>query len=421
MSTNWRLWMTVSVGAACLAIASNTDGWAEGHQDDSTPAREYEALVAEYRGAIAGRRPAGSRGIEDFARRFLALARKHLDDPAAFDALAWVVLFGFTTPEAEEAADLLSGRHPDDPRLWPLCQELTRTPMSPARGRLLRTVLEAGPDRKARGRACYLLAQFLQEEAGFVRLLRTPGLKPWQAQFLTDRKLATSFRNLDPDALSREAETLLKRVSSEFADVRPVTLTPSPTLDGDARRAYGREALIEQDKGTLGELARADLDELRRLDVGRVAPEIEAQDAAGVSFKLSDYRGKVVVLTFSGDWCGPCQAMYPHLRELTARHKGRPFALLSVNTDETRDQLRESIRSGRITWRCWWEPAGPNGGIPALWHVRGWPTVYILDHEGTIRLKFTGLLTGPVEGQPPIDQVIEALLTKAGPAKSPRD
>ena len=113
--------------------------------------------------------------------------------------------------------------------------------------------------------------------------------------------------------------------------------------------------------------------------------------------------------------------MYPHLRELTARHEGRPFALLSVNTDETREQLRESIRSGRITWRCWWEPAGPKGGIPALWHVRGWPTVYILDHKGTIRLKFTGLLAGPAEGQPPIDQVIEALLAGAGPAKSPRD
>ena len=55
-------------------------------------------------------------------------------------------------------------------------------------------------------------------------------------------------------------------------------------------------------RGTLGEAAKAQLFEARNLVVGKVAPEIEGEDADGKKFKLSEYRGKVVVLDFWGDW-----------------------------------------------------------------------------------------------------------------------
>ena len=57
MSTSWRRWMTASVGAACLAIATDADGWAEGRRDDPAPAREYEALVRR-----VSESPSGPRG-----------------------------------------------------------------------------------------------------------------------------------------------------------------------------------------------------------------------------------------------------------------------------------------------------------------------------------------------------------------------
>jgi hypothetical protein len=55
-------------------------------------------------------------------------------------------------------------------------------------------------------------------------------------------------------------------------------------------------------KGTLGAAAERELDEMQTLAVGRAAPDIEGEDVDGVKFKLSDYRGKVVVLDFWGDW-----------------------------------------------------------------------------------------------------------------------
>ena len=53
---------------------------------------------------------------------------------------------------------------------------------------------------------------------------------------------------------------------------------------------------------TLGEVAKKALFGIRHLSVGRIAPDIEGEDVFGQEFKLSDYRGKVVMLTFWGHW-----------------------------------------------------------------------------------------------------------------------
>ena len=343
----------------------------------------------------------------------LELARRHPEDPTSFDALAWVAIHGYNTAESEAAAEALARRYGPEKRLWLICQEMRRGVNSPARGILLRAVLEHNPDRATRGRACLDLAEYHVELANFVQILKTPGLMPWQAQAYVEDRL-DRFRALEPTQLAEEAGRLYQRVLDEFADVVPIKWWTVPRMiDSDPRTVYGPNQDAEPDTGTLADRGRPALDELRRLGLGRVAPEIEGRDIDGHRFKLSDYRGRVVVLTFSGTWCGPCKAMYPHQREIVARLKGRPFALLSVMTDEDEGPIRKEIAAGEITWRCWWERGGTHGPIPTAWNVHGYPTVYVLDHKGVIRLKFTGFLGHPggIEGpQPPIDEFIERLL-----------
>ena len=115
------------------------------------------------------------------------------------------------------------------------------------------------------------------------------------------------FVKKDPDALDRWAESLLQRVRAEFADAR-----------------------LSSSSQPLGEVARGELFAARNLNVGQSALEIEGTDHEGKPFKLSETRGKVVVLTFSADWCGPCVAMYPQMRALLSKYQAKPFTIVVI-------------------------------------------------------------------------------------------
>jgi hypothetical protein len=79
--------------------------------------------------------------------------------------------------------------------------------------------------------------------------------------------------------------------------------------------------------------------------------------------------------------------MSPHERSLVKRLKDKPFALLGINSDSDRDELKKVMAKEEITWPSWWNGGGTDGGIAKKWNVRGWPTIYVLDHKGVIRFK----------------------------------
>jgi len=80
--------------------------------------------------------------------------------------------------------------------------------------------------------------------------------------------------------------------------------------------------------------------------------------------------------------------MYPHERSLVKRLKDKPFSLLGVNSDADLEKLHKRMKEENITWRSFSNgPFGTSGPIAARWGVRGWPTIYVLDHKGVIRFK----------------------------------
>jgi peroxiredoxin len=325
-----------------------------------------------------------------FAQRFFELADETPADPERVDAWLWVVGLDRAVNENDKsflplysrALEVLAQDHLDDKRVPKLCLENVTHDLSVPAERFLRKVLSQGPTREAKAFACLGLAQYLATK-------RTVAQDPWFERPAKTPFDSFSISRLDPSflqyihaaetqALYDEAERLFERTIAEFADVK------SPR------------------RGTpLAEIARSGLHELRDLSIGRVAPEIEGKDADGLAFKLSDYRGKVVVLTFSGNWCGPCRGMYPDERELVKQLKDKPFALLSVSTDADLATLQQSIKDAEITWRCWWD-GGREGPICKEWNITSFPTVYVLDGSGTIRFK-------DVRG-PSLDEAVNRLL-----------
>jgi hypothetical protein len=80
--------------------------------------------------------------------------------------------------------------------------------------------------------------------------------------------------------------------------------------------------------------------------------------------------------------------MYPHERSLVKKLADKPFALLGINSDDNLEALKKVLEKEEITWRSWWNGLqGTNGPISKKWNVRGWPTIYVLDHKGVIRYK----------------------------------
>ena len=80
--------------------------------------------------------------------------------------------------------------------------------------------------------------------------------------------------------------------------------------------------------------------------------------------------------------------MYPHERSLVKRLEDKPFALLGINSDVDKEELKKAMEKEHITWRSFWNgPEGTSGPISTKWNVHGWPTIYVVDAKGTIRFK----------------------------------
>lgn len=78
--------------------------------------------------------------------------------------------------------------------------------------------------------------------------------------------------------------------------------------------------------------------------------------------------------------------MYPDERSLVSKLKDEPFALVGVNSDPA-ERYRSVVEKGEVTWPSFWDGGHTQGPIATKWAVWGWPTIYILDHEGIIRAK----------------------------------
>jgi thiol-disulfide isomerase/thioredoxin len=137
--------------------------------------------------------------------------------------------------------------------------------------------------------------------------------------------------------------------------------------------------------GEMAVIQLAGLANLPNLAIGKVAPDLVGEDLDGKPMKLSDYRGKVVLVDFWATWCGPCMRLVPSNRELVKKLEGRPFALVGVNADQDAEELEAALKRHRVNWRSFKNAAGNGPTLADRWNVGGFPTLYLIDHAGVIR------------------------------------
>ena len=129
---------------------------------------------------------------------------------------------------------------------------------------------------------------------------------------------------------------------------------------------------------------------LKAPKVDEPAPDFEAVDQDGVKFKLSDYRGKVTVVDFWGEWCSTCVELIPHNKAIVEKFKDKPFALIGVNSDGDQATANQVLRKEGITYRNAID-GSTKGPIDDLYGVDGWPTILVLDRKGVVRHRYVGV------------------------------
>ena len=313
-----------------------------------SPQQQYEAVLSDLQQARAElaklstqTQEAGQRQTlnektaalyRKFAPRFFDLAERYPNQSFAMQALVIVLGNLPDGPETARAIRLVVKDHLADPKLGEICQLLTLRG-TPTAEKLASSVLEQSHDHKLQADALLALAQY------------------WKA-----KSDGEGVSMAEVEKYSKKAERFYGRILNEYADV----------------------------KGVVAQ-ARPELFEVQHLSCGREAPNIAGIDSAGRKLELTDYRGKVVVIDFWADWCAACLALVPSERALLQRMHGKPFALLGVNLDPTREVMRRSEEKHHIAWPSFFD--GSEGPILKTWNIHVMPTIFVLDSAGIVRYK----------------------------------
>lgn len=123
--------------------------------------------------------------------------------------------------------------------------------------------------------------------------------------------------------------------------------------------------------------------------VGAYAPDFEQPDAQGNKVKLSDFKGRYVLLDFWASWCGPCRAENPAVVKAYTAYKDKSFTVLGVSLDnaDKRDAWQQAITKDGLVWTQVADLKGWNNSAAKLYDVQAIPQNYLIDPTGKILAK----------------------------------
>jgi len=122
--------------------------------------------------------------------------------------------------------------------------------------------------------------------------------------------------------------------------------------------------------------------------VGRPAPEVEGPGLDGATVRLSDLRGRWVVVNFFATWCVPCLQEHPELVRFSDRHPPERVRVLAVVYDDQPEDVARFFRERGGDW-----PVVDDVGAKVDFGVRGVPESFLVDPDGVVRTRLVGGVT----------------------------
>jgi len=255
------------------------------------------------------------------------------------------------------------------------------------------------------------------EDGGIGRIL----LIGSRLSYLTVLEPADYHFVIDPDKLA-ETKVSGNPLAEEFAVVwkmlntQAISLTDSKVMIDTLNSPYSAFVVASnvkgEDQGPMMQIVRerlssetADSLMVKNLDlmiqqkaleaqvqkqtaIGAQAPEITSKDPAGIERKLSDLKGKYVLVDFWASWCGPCRKENPTVIKAWNKHKAKGFEVFGVSLDSNKDRWIQAIEKDALAWKYhvsdlkkWDNKAAQDYGVNSI------PANFLLDQEGRIIAK----------------------------------
>ncbi|MDG1331913.1 MAG: TlpA disulfide reductase family protein [Crocinitomicaceae bacterium] len=239
-----------------------------------------------------------------------------------------------------------------------------------------------------------------QESSDLVEYLRL--VSDWQRQS-NEAGQAINANPAIADSINREMSAKFNQFKSQknnfvarhgnsaalypaFRDVNPQQdFATYKSLASQLIKAFPESPMIQQVAVELQEQTKLQ-EKNNILAPGKEAPDFEEKKIDGeTTMKLSDLRGKVVLLDFWASWCGPCRKENPAVVALYNKYKDDGFTIMSVSLDKNRDSWIAAIKKDGLTWpnhvsdlNFW------SSRVPKMYNVRGIPFTVLIDEEGNI-------------------------------------
>lgn len=151
----------------------------------------------------------------------------------------------------------------------------------------------------------------------------------------------SAMRDFSIDLISKNLSSLASLSATKFLD-KQKDFSLFIELNDSLRKAYRNNKYVEA--------FSKQVEDMKRLPVGSMAPEIKLPTPEGKEVSLSSLKGKIVVIDFWASWCGPCRREMPAMVELYKNFQSRGVEIYGVSLDENMDAWKAAIANDHITW-----------------------------------------------------------------------
>jgi peroxiredoxin len=127
------------------------------------------------------------------------------------------------------------------------------------------------------------------------------------------------------------------------------------------------------------------------LELGQAAPDFTLKSMAGTNLKLTEQRGKIIVINFWASWCGPCREEMPVLQKFYDKYQDLGVSVWGINVEQENQAGRDFLADLNLSFPILFDASNT---ISLMYQVAAMPTTIIIDRDGLIRYAFQGYKPG---------------------------